>query len=179
MRIQITEMTDAERLAFAEAHVVDYAAARVAEGDWTADEAGAKSRQACAPLFAGGPALAGNTLLTATAEDGTAVGQIWVAPPPQFLAETPGRFRWLNMIVVDPTHRRRGHAAAMLTALHDRLADDGVNALWLRVSNANVAARALYDKLGYEVMRTFETDRHLRRQLPARHRQPEIEGEPL
>ena len=53
----------------------------------------------------------------------------------------------------------------MLTALHDWLGEQGVEELWLRVYDWNEDAQRLYERAGYEVMRRFPTDAHLRRRL--------------
>lgn len=52
-------------------------------------------------------------------------------------------------IAVTPSHRRRGLAASLLKALAPAAAERGAVALHLDVAETNIAARALYGKLGY------------------------------
>ncbi len=53
----------------------------------------------------------------------------------------------------------------LLETLHQRLALEGATEIYLRVYDWNVAARRLYARTGYEVVRQFVTDAHLRRRL--------------
>ena len=48
--------------------------------------------------------------------------------------------------------RARGFGSAMLTALEARLTAEGIAQLWLNVNDANVPARRLYRRAGYEVV---------------------------
>jgi N-acetylglutamate synthase len=55
----------------------------------------------------------------------------------------------LTAIETDPAHRRRGLATAMTAALAALAAGRGVTGLYLQVERDNVAARALYGRLGF------------------------------
>jgi len=55
----------------------------------------------------------------------------------------------LELLVVDPAHRRRGWGRMLLAAWEWRAALAGANAAYLEVSAANGAARALYARSGY------------------------------
>lgn len=52
-------------------------------------------------------------------------------------------------IAVDPFHRRRGLATAMILFLHHRAAERGAKAVMLHVDDANTSAQRLYLMLGY------------------------------
>ncbi|WP_462183645.1 GNAT family N-acetyltransferase [Frankia sp. AgKG'84/4] len=52
-------------------------------------------------------------------------------------------------LAVDPEHRRRGLASALLAAAHDRFAALGAILVDAMVEDDNTAARATYDVLGY------------------------------
>jgi mycothiol synthase len=75
------------------------------------------------------------------------------------------RARWLSQITVREGLRGRGHGRALLAALHQHLALQDVEVLYLRVYDWNTAARRLYATNGYEVVRQFSTDAHLRKYL--------------
>jgi hypothetical protein len=94
-----------------------------------------------------------------------------VSPAPGFLerygVRDLARARWLSQITVAEGRRRRGYGRAVLEALHARLVAEAVAALCLRVYDWNEAARRLYARRGYEVVRQFATDAHLRKRLPA------------
>jgi len=60
-------------------------------------------------------------------------------------------------IVVRPEHRRRGYGAAIMNAAAIRCRDLGHPVLGLNVFAHNPNARALYDKLGYEVTHDYLT----------------------
>jgi ribosomal protein S18 acetylase RimI-like enzyme len=52
-------------------------------------------------------------------------------------------------IIIDPQHRRRGHAAALIQAAIDAAKVDGKSALSLTVEKENTGAIALYRRLGF------------------------------
>ena len=61
--------------------------------------------------------------------------------------------------------RGRGVGRALLEVLHARLRADGVAELWLRVFDWNTPARRLYGALGYDLVRQFASDAHMRKRL--------------
>ena len=60
---------------------------------------------------------------------------------------------WLGIhgLIVEPGHRRRGLATALMAELLEWGAERGAMTAWLHVETANTAARALYDGLGFDV----------------------------
>ncbi|GAA2782712.1 GNAT family N-acetyltransferase [Streptomyces showdoensis] len=62
-----------------------------------------------------------------------------------------GRWAGFMAVEVDPAHRRRGLATAVMTALARRALDEGASAAWLQVEADNDGARALYDGMGFAV----------------------------
>ena len=56
----------------------------------------------------------------------------------------------INNIAVHPDFRRRRIAEDMLRGILDTLGDQGIQFVSLEVRAGNVAARALYDKLGFK-----------------------------
>lgn len=60
-----------------------------------------------------------------------------------------GRWAGFMAVEVDPTHRRRGLATSVMTALARQALDEGASAAWLQVEADNDGARALYDGMGF------------------------------
>lgn len=62
-----------------------------------------------------------------------------------------GRWAGFMAVEVDPAHRRRGLATAVMTALARRALEEGASAAWLQVESGNDGARALYEGMGFAV----------------------------
>ncbi|RMI33835.1 GNAT family N-acetyltransferase [Streptomyces triticirhizae] len=60
-----------------------------------------------------------------------------------------GRWAGFSSIEVDPAHRRRGLATALMAELARAALAEGASAAWLQVTTRNAAAGALYDRLGF------------------------------
>ena len=63
---------------------------------------------------------------------------------------------WLGVhgLVVDPAHRRQGHAGALMAALLEWGAERGATTVWLHVETDNQPALALNGALGFRVHHT-------------------------
>lgn len=168
--LDLVPLTDAEYGDFAERQVAEAARQRVEAGEWTLAEAQQRARLEQADLVADRLRRRGHTFLKGVrAADGALVGWVWVGPGPlvleQYGLRELTRVRWLGQITVRDELRGRGYGQALLTKLHEQLAAEGVEALYLRVYDWNIAARRLYARCGYEVVRQFANDAHLRKQL--------------
>ncbi|NYI46494.1 GNAT superfamily N-acetyltransferase [Nocardioides aromaticivorans] len=86
-----------------------------------------------------------------TAVDGRAVASVGTGCDP--LAEAQARLDgdWLGIygLTVDPGHRRRGLASAVLAELLDWGAEQGALTAWLHVETANPGGLAFWDALGF------------------------------
>jgi N-acetylglutamate synthase len=71
--------------------------------------------------------------------------------PPAAIGRCVADGRWAGFMAVevDPAHRRRGLARAVMAALARRALDEGASAAWLQVEDGNEGARALYTALGF------------------------------
>jgi ribosomal protein S18 acetylase RimI-like enzyme len=167
--VTLLALTDADYAEFAEAQVAETARRRVEAGEWAPADAPDRARLEQADLLADRLRGQGHTFLKGCSADGAVVGWVWVSPGPAFLerygVRDPARVRWLSQITVRDDLRGRGHGGALLAALHEQLAAEGVEAIYLRVYDWNTAARRLYARRGYEVVRQFATDAHLRKRL--------------
>ncbi len=60
---------------------------------------------------------------------------------------------WLGGMGTAPAHRRRGHGERALVAALEAARGRGCREMWLEVIESNLAAMALYEKLGFETVR--------------------------
>jgi ribosomal protein S18 acetylase RimI-like enzyme len=67
-----------------------------------------------------------------------------------------GEDSWIGGVGVVPAARRSGVGEALMRELHDQARERGVRRVWLEVIFENTAAYALYEKLGYRVVRDVE-----------------------
>ena len=107
-----------------------------------------RSRTMMADLLPSGIDSAGMEFDTARVE-GDAVGDLWLS--------TADTMAFVYNIEVRPEQRRRGYGAAIMNAAAIRSRDLGHPVLGLNVFAHNPNARALYDKLGYEVTHDYLT----------------------
>ena len=163
--IALVPLDNTEYADFAERQVAECARQYVNAGEWTSEESLRRSRETQADLLSDVLRSAGHVFFKGIDDDGTRVGWLWVGPAPEFLGEARECKRWLHQITVEETLRHRGYGRALLAALHRWLEQPGIEELWLRVYDWSEAARRLYAGAGYEVMRKFPTDAHLRRRI--------------
>ena len=80
-----------------------------------------------------------------------AIGRVATAKDGAEPSAEPSAEHWasLTAIEVDPAYRRRGLAAAVTTALIGHGAQRGARRVFLQVEDGNVAALALYHRLGF------------------------------
>lgn len=96
--------------------------------------------------------------------------RVLTAGPSVWFATVPGRAigrlvvdgRWAGFaaVEVDPEHRRRGLASAVMAALARRALEEGASAAWLQVESDNTGARALYEGMGFGTHHSYH---HYRR----------------
>jgi ribosomal protein S18 acetylase RimI-like enzyme len=91
------------------------------------------------------PRTPGRLLRTAWA-DGEEIGCVWAT----VLGLVPPA-AWIDWIVVDEPHRRRGYGRAILEAMEAELGGLGVSQLGVNVYSSNDVARRLSERLGFEV----------------------------
>jgi N-acetylglutamate synthase len=81
-------------------------------------------------------------------------------------AAVDGDWLGLHGLVVEPGHRRQGHAGALVAELLEWGAERGATTVWLHVETDNQAALALYGGLGFRV---HHTCRYLAPSIPSAH----------
>jgi ribosomal protein S18 acetylase RimI-like enzyme len=162
--VRLVALTDDEREAFIREDVADYGAQLERDEGIGHEAALARARDVFAPTVRDEHATAdglGHRRFSAIDASGSSVGWIWVIPAAD---GAPDR-AFLYQLTVKPEGRRRGYATAMLEVLERVLAAEGVVELRLNVFDANVPARRLYARAGYEVHRQLKGKSQLRKRL--------------
>lgn len=77
------------------------------------------------------------------------------------MAGYDGHRGWINYLAVDPDHRGRGHAAAMMGAAEELLRDLGCPKINLQVRTANASAIGFYEAIGYVTDEVVSMSRRL------------------
>ncbi len=144
--VSLRRMTEEEFQAFLDRNIPAYAADKVQAGNWTPEEAEQKSREEHARLLPGGLDSAHQHLYTIEL-DGEPAGDLWLSSDPR-LAAGAG---FICDLYIAEEFRRRGIATEAMRLLEGEVTRLGLNGLSLHVFGDNLAARALYKKLGYEV----------------------------
>jgi len=164
--VDLVPMTAQDLEDFIREEIVDYARAQARDGIWTDREALDRAREDLARVVTWEREALGlnnQRLWSATDEAGMRVGWIWVnlAPPGPLEASA-----FLCQMTVARARRGRGYGRAMLAALEDRLAAEGVAELQLNVYESNWPAKRLYLTANYEFARQYPTMCTLRKRLP-------------
>ena len=116
-------MTDAEYVDFRRVHDHGYADMHVQAGNWTPDEALAKAAAEMSQLLGEGVNQPDTLLLTAVAEDNSAIGRMWLSlKHPRGFPKTA----YLYYIEVLPAHRGQGLGRPLLEAVEQEAARHGI-----------------------------------------------------
>ena len=146
--VDLQPMSPVEFEVYLERSVAEYAEDKVKAGNWPQEDALERSRQEFKKYLPQGLDTPDNFLCTLIErETGANVGMIWYASMPGSTA--PAWF--IYDFYVNPEQRRRGYAAQALAALEERARVQGIRAIALHVFGHNTTARALYEKMGYEI----------------------------
>jgi RimJ/RimL family protein N-acetyltransferase len=144
--VSLRAMTEAEFQAFLAYSIPEYASEKVKAGNWTPEEAMERSRKGHATLLPDGLASPNQHLFTIDLE-GRPVGRLWLSVDPR----TAGGAGFIYDLFVEESFRRQGIGAEAMRLLEKEGLSLGVHSLALHVFGYNLAARALYEKLGYEI----------------------------
>lgn len=138
-------MTDEEVVSFAAGQLAAYVEERVASGEDREDATRIATDQTNAVLPGGRPAE-GHLLYRLVDDHGTAVGSVWIGPPPGGLRD----MLWVWYVEVDPAYRGRGLGRAAMVLIEEEARSRGAAELRLNVFGHNTTARRLYESIGYE-----------------------------
>lgn len=140
-------MTQARYDVWLEATIREYAAQKVASGNYPDD--GNELERAKAEfdeLLPNGLQTPNHEIRSMIDDEGRDIGYVWFTPEDR----PPGRVVFIYDIAVEPAFRRRGHAQDALAAIEGYAREHGCIGVMLHVFGANTGARALYQKAGYE-----------------------------
>lgn len=155
--VELVRMSEAEFAAYLERAVRGYAEEKVRAGNWTEAIALERSRAEYDQLLPQGLATPGQHIFSiVNSETDERVGMIW-------LGEVSGARHGLMYIYdfeIFEAHRRKGYGERTLEVVELFVQAQGARELALHVFGHNAAARALYQKAGYE-----ETNVHMRKRL--------------
>lgn len=153
-------MTDEEWLAFAE-HTVPAFAHELVTAGVTPQQARKKADESFAQLVPDGRLTAGQHVFVAEA-DGQRVGHLWLGERD----DGPGGPElWVYDIETDDAFRRRGFGREMMRLAEEHARRLGHTAIALNVFDTNLAARRLYESLGYAVTGTRPGSTHMIKSL--------------
>ncbi|NCP86380.1 MAG: GNAT family N-acetyltransferase [Anaerolineae bacterium CG_4_9_14_3_um_filter_57_17] len=133
---------------FYEREIVDYAHAKVAAGNWPADEALAKSRAEFESDLPDGPRTKNQFIFTIFEDEmRQKMGVLWV----EVKMDAPHHPAFIFDFVIEEPFRGQGHGKKALLALDEKLQGLGAESVGLHVFGHNKIAFELYKKMGYEV----------------------------
>ncbi len=148
--VHLVPMTETEFRAYREFAIQYHTQQRVLAGNWAAADACQQAERQFDQILPEG--LATPNQFFYSIEDASLpaiVGWIWfalqVAPPRPSV--------WLSGFVIHEPFRRQGYGTQALQVLEVKVKDMGIDNIGLHVVGHNHAARALYEKLGYEMPR--------------------------
>ena len=146
--LRLVPMSEATYQAYLEVTVREYAEDKIKAGNWQPEEALERSAQEFRKYLPDGVATKGNTLYDVEDEAlGIKVGMIWLGCIMQ--GTKPAMF--IYDFVIDEAHRRTGYGKQAMLAAEVQAKALGYDTIALHVFGHNHAARALYEKLGYEI----------------------------
>ena len=143
---RLEPMTQARYDTWLEATIRDYAAEKIASGNYPDDGSGLeRSKAEFDALLPNGLQSENHELRTMRDDDGNDVGYVWWTVEDR----PPGRVVFIYDIAVDDAFRRRGHAQGALDVVEDYAREHGCIGVMLHVFGSNTGARQLYLKAGY------------------------------
>jgi ribosomal protein S18 acetylase RimI-like enzyme len=155
--MHLAPMSEEDFLQFRERAIGTYAIERIASGEWSPDEAAARSAQAWQALLPQGRDTPGHRMMTimamsppeaaATGATEIEIGTLWW----QRRRRGGQPAAHLLDLFIKPEHRRLGHARMAFRLLEDLLVSEGLMVLSLNVFGRNEPAIRLYRDLGCEV----------------------------
>lgn len=126
--------------------IPEYAADKVAAGQWAAEGALELSRKEYEELLPQGPDTPDNHLFMVLDTDCEAAGMLWFAVQTKFNA----RIAYVYDISIHEDRRRQGHGRRAFLALEDEVRRLELTGVALHVFGHATGARAMYAGLGYE-----------------------------
>ncbi len=145
--IELSELPRERFSSYRDDLVRDYARDKVWAGAWSPEEAPGRAAADVDGLLADGTETEGHYLyLLQDSSSVEEVGVVWLAA----LDSGVGRSVWIYDVQIHEPFRRKGHGTQALRAVEKKATELGAESVELHVFGHNPAARALYEKVGYE-----------------------------
>ncbi len=146
--VRLVPMKATEYQAYLSISLREYAEEKVRAGNWQPEEALERSAQEFQQLLPEGVATKDNYLYDIEDEAlGATVGIIWLAR----MMRGAKPILFIYDFRIDEAHRRKGYGEQAMLATEVQARALGYDTIALHVFGHNHAARALYEKLGYEI----------------------------
>lgn len=143
---RLEPMTQARYESWLHATIREYAAEKVASGNYAEEGSLERSKEEFDTLLPRGLQTPGHEIRSMIDDAGDAVGYVWFT-----IEDRPvGRVVFIYDIAVDPEHRRKGYAQAALAEVEAYAREHGCAGVMLHVFGSNAGARQLYLKAGYD-----------------------------
>lgn len=142
--ITLRPMTDSEYQRLREAIFEDYARDLANVNSIAIDEGRKAAERQFAQLLPDGMASKGHYFWRIVAENGDAVGDLWV------LVESEKARAFIYFVGIDEQYRGQGYSRAAMLALESTVKPLGANHIDLNVFGDNTVAVRLYESLGYK-----------------------------
>jgi ribosomal protein S18 acetylase RimI-like enzyme len=145
--IRLREMRPEEFDPYGAATMEEFGREQVRVGNWREEDAPELARRTIERTLPQGLASPGQHLFVVEEEEsGESAGILWFEE-----RKLTGRTTaWIYDIRIDAAFRRRGYGRETLRLLEERARELGLSTVALHVFGHNTAARALYEKAGYE-----------------------------
>jgi ribosomal protein S18 acetylase RimI-like enzyme len=143
---RLAPMTQARYEDWLVATIREYAAEKVASGNYAEEGSLERSKGEFDTLLPQGLQTPGHEIRSMVDDDGQEVGYAWFT-----IEDRPvGKVVFIYDIAVDLAHRRKGHAQAALAEIEAYAREHDTIGVMLHVFGSNTGARDLYRKVGYE-----------------------------
>ena len=145
--LDLVPMTESEFAAYLAVAVRDYAAAHLRAGDVSAEDALPRAQKDYDELLPNGLRSDNQFLFTLTHDALGPIGMLWF----ELHDRRAGKSAYIYDFMVREDLRGQGFGRRALELLDIKLGELGVRSIGLNVFGYNHAARALYEKMGYEI----------------------------
>jgi len=146
--VRLVPMNDAEYQPYLDISIREYAEEKVRAGNWQPEEALERSTKEFQQLLPEGVATKDTYLYDIEDEAlGAKVGMIWLAR----LMQGTKPVMFIYDFRIDEAHWRKGYGEQAMLAAEVQAKALGYDTIALHVFGHNHAARALHEKLGYEI----------------------------
>ncbi len=148
MKIELVPMTVEDLEVYLTAVIPEYAQEHVDAGNWSSEGAVERARKEIESDLPNGLATEGQYLYTIVGpQTREKVGILWYG----IRERENGKQAFVYDVIIDEPFRRRGYAVQAFQKMEELVKAEGVDAISLHVFGYNQGAKAMYEKLGFEI----------------------------